>query len=374
MRVLHAVTAVTPDNAFGGPLRVAVNLCRELVSRGHDCSIVSLSYGFEGPPPSEVDGIPLRLFPARRVVPAAGFSGLSSLALATWAKKTIKDFDVVHVHLARDLVSLPIARMAQKSGVQTVLQTHGMVDPSQRLLAQVLDAVVTRKTLQSASAILFLTEHERRDLNLVAALQPARLHRLPNGAPRQAQTPRNQSRPQVLFLGRLHPRKRPEDFVRVAAALRTRGVDADFVIAGPDEGALGSTLALIGELGLDDRVSYAGGLTHEQGLSLMRESTVYLLPSVDEPFPMTVLEAMSLAVPVVITTSNGLAADVAQSGAGRAVPSDVALLSEAVIELLDPDANAIASKAALEISRTRFSMNLIVDQLEGIYCQVTATN
>jgi hypothetical protein len=71
MKVLHVVTLVSPDGAFGGPTRVAVNLCSALRDQGHDAVIAAGVNGFDEPPAS-LGGVPVHLFAARRVVPAFG--------------------------------------------------------------------------------------------------------------------------------------------------------------------------------------------------------------------------------------------------------------------------------------------------------------
>lgn len=48
MRVLHAVTLHSPTHAFGGPVRVALNLSHGLRERGHEARLVTLGDGFEG--------------------------------------------------------------------------------------------------------------------------------------------------------------------------------------------------------------------------------------------------------------------------------------------------------------------------------------
>src|SRR3954447_26921767 len=108
MRVLHMVTLVTPDGAFGGPVRVAVNHVRELRRRGHDAVLVAAATGFGGLLPDHVEDVPAQLFPARRVAPL-GFSGLAAPEMLWWVRRELPRTDVVHVHLARDLITLPVA-------------------------------------------------------------------------------------------------------------------------------------------------------------------------------------------------------------------------------------------------------------------------
>ena len=63
----------------------------------------------------------------------------------------------------------------------------------------------------------------------------------------------------------------------------------------------------------------------------MAAAYAYVLPSVDEPFPMTVLEAMAAGKPVIVTDSNGLAGAVRDYGAGIVVPGDSA---QALVEAM----------------------------------------
>ncbi|QES59141.1 glycosyl transferase [Streptomyces venezuelae] len=366
MKVLHAVTLHSPSHAFGGPVRVALNLAKGLRARGHEARLLALGEGFD-PWPTSVEGVPARLFPARRLLPL-GFSGMTSPALLASAGRLVRDADVVHVHLARDLVTLPVALAALRAGKPLVLQTHGMVDPSEKLLAKVLDAVAVRRLLRGADAVLYLTPHERAGLDAVVGAPPlAQAVRLVNGTPAQEERPPLSGPPRILYSARLQSRKRPVDFVDAAPAVLAAHPDAHFVVAGPDEGELAAVRARIGALGLTDRFTVPGALSSAQVLAELRRAHVYVLPSVDEPFPMSVLEALSVGVPTVVTHSNGLARDIGRTGAGRAVDPGPGGVSAAVLELLDPAANDEASRSARKLAAGSFSMDAVLDTLLPVY-------
>lgn len=57
MKILHIVTLHTPDHAFGGPTRVALNLSKVQRAAGDDARIMALGDGFEGPLPREIEGV-----------------------------------------------------------------------------------------------------------------------------------------------------------------------------------------------------------------------------------------------------------------------------------------------------------------------------
>lgn len=368
MRVLHAVTLHSPSHAFGGPVRVALNLTKGLRARGHEARLLALGEGFPDPWPTDVEGVPAKLFPARRLLPL-GFSGMTSPALLASAGRLVGDADVVHVHLARDLVTLPVALAALRAGKPLVLQTHGMVDPSEKLLAKVLDAVAVRRLLRRADAVLYLTPHERAGLDAVVGGAPLdRAVRLVNGTPAQSEErPVPSGPPRILYAARLQARKRPVDFVDAAPAVLAAHPDAHFVVAGPDEGELACVRARVTALGLTDRFTLPGALSSAQVLAELRRAHVYVLPSVDEPFPMSVLEALAVGVPPVVTHSNGLARDIAVWGAGRAVDPGPAGVASAVLSLLDPAANAAASAAARALAAESFSMDAVLDALLPVY-------
>lgn len=134
-----------------------------------------------------------------------------------------------------------MALLALASRTPLVVQTHGMIDPTEKKVAQLTDLLGVRKVLREADAVLHLTEMERVDVNDVAAPVPlTRTVRLVNGVRPQKRKPaRDPGRPPtVLFLARIQERKRPEDFVSAMPHVLARHPDARFVLAGPDTGAL----------------------------------------------------------------------------------------------------------------------------------------
>ncbi|MET8676366.1 glycosyltransferase [Streptomyces sp. NPDC004647] len=380
MKVLHVVTLHTPTNDFGGPTRVALNLSKGLRASGVDARIATLGDGFDGPLPTAVEGVPAFMFQARHVLPQFEVSGITSPALLARARELVRTADVVHVHLMRDLITLPFALIALQCGRPLVLQTHGMIDPTEKRVAKIVDALGLRRVLRKADAILHLTEMEREGVEAVVA--PARLtrtHRLVNGVELQERRPlREPGRPPtVLYCARVQARKRPEDFIAAIPTVLAKHPDARFVLAGPDTGSLaGAMLDLARGLGVADAVEYVGALGHAEVLEQLRRSDVYVLPSVVEPFAVSVLEAMSVGVPVVVTRTGGLSPDVDAAGAGRVVDSSPdrdngPLVGQAILELLDPAANEEASDAAWRLIRDRFSIDAVVDTLRGVYGGVT---
>ena len=366
MRILHLVTLVSPEGAFGGPVRVASNLAAEQRARGHEVMIAAGTTGYDVPP-TRLDGTALHSEPLRRVAPG-GFSGLASTRLSRWVDRAVRGADVVHAHLARDLVTLPGARSAARHGTPYVVQPHGMVMPSDSPLAPVLDTALTRSVLRSAGAVLHLTPVERAGLLEVAGTDLPFVE-LPNGVPTAPVAPLP-PQVEVLYCARLHARKRPLFFVETATRLLGEGVDARFTLVGPDEGEGPAVQAAIDAFG-DPRITWEGPLEPALTLARMARASLFVLPSVDEPYPMAVLEALSVGRGVVITDTCGLAPIIGASGAGVVADASSESLTAAVRGLLASDLAAVGA-IARATAEEQFSMTAVGDRLEAVYASIRA--
>ncbi|MFI1965364.1 glycosyltransferase [Streptomyces pathocidini] len=380
MKVLHVVTLHTPDNAFGGPTRVALNLSKSLRDKGIRAALVALGDGFapHEPLPTRVEGVPARLHRARHALPRYEVSGITSVRLLAGARRLVAAADVVHVHLMRDLVTLPVALAALARRRPLVVQTHGMIDPTEKRPARIVDALGVRRVLREADAVLTLTEGERRNVDAVAGRPGLVRHaRLVNGVRLQEHRPRTaDGPPTILYLARVQEGKRPQDFVAAMPTVLAEHPDARFVLAGPDTGALAGTLARARALGVDGSLAAVGPLDSGQVMEQLRRADVYVLPSIQDAFSVSVLEALSVGTPVVVTRTTGLAPDVERAGAGRVVDSregdagNGPRIGRAVLELLDPAAHAEASAAAHRLVREEFTLDAVTDTLRGVYEQV----
>lgn len=366
MRVLAVVTLVSPHGEYGGPLRVALNQLAALRDLGHDVVLAGAARGYDAIP-TDIDGIPARLFPARTLIPGVGFAGVGSPALLRALRRHVDEFDVVHVHAARDLVTLPAARIARSRAVATVLQTHGMIDESTNPLAIPLDAVLTRPALAGARTVTYLTERERASLETIGRGR-ARLVELPNGVP-TAPTAAPLG-PELLYLARLAPRKRPVQFVEAAARLAPEFPEARFRLVGPDEGEGDAVRAAIEASGHPERIRWEGALEPARTGERMRRASGYVLPAVDEPYPMSVLEAMSAGLPVVVTDSCGLAPAVRDAGAGFVTDGGLEPLVTAMRRLLaDPADARLRGERGRDLTRERFTMPAIAERLVELYAR-----
>ena len=138
----------------------------------------------------------------------------------------------------------------------------------------------------------------------------------------------------ILTVARLHPVKGLDFLIDAYAILAERGTDfrARIVGDGPEREALERRIR---EKGLGERVRLEGGLDREEIRAFLRRSEIFALSSHSEGLPMSVLEAMSAALPVAATRITGIPELVGEGETGFLVPpGDAAALADRLERLL----------------------------------------
>lgn len=145
------------------------------------------------------------------------------------------------------------------------------------------------------------------------------------------------ARPQVRVCGAgtLDLRKGPDLFVRVAAEMCARSeLEFTFTWIGGDLKApfAREVRAIANELGIADRVSFTGQVADP--LTMLANLDLFLLTSREDPFPLVMLEAAALGLPIVCFDATGGAPSFVEDDAGAVVAHlDVEAMAQSAIEL-----------------------------------------
>ena len=196
----------------------------------------------------------------------------------------------------------------------------------------------------------------------VRALAPAEAKRRQLGLGKQD--------PVVCFAGMLIPAKGVLDLARAAPVVLARHPGAKFLVAGPDGGQLPELRHELHRAGVARAFRILG--YRPDVLEIMSCSDVLALPSVADSFPLAVLEAMAVGLPVVATRSGGAAELIIDGATGVLVPvGEPAALGAAIAELLaDPDKRrAMGERAALR-ARTFFTRARFVRNFEKLFAEL----
>lgn len=365
MRILHIAPYFARDAAYGGPITVAMTQVRQLAAAGHD---VELWMGWDGiaePPP--LGRVTCRLFPARVWSPRIGFATLSSLPLLRAVKRDARKFDAVHIHVARDLLTLPAIRLTISSGAFLVAQPHGMIARKSGLAARLIDRAITVPWLQGVQRLIALSTRESEGLADLTNTPAQVLHNtvdLPAGSARRDG---EEDGLVVVFLGRLHPRKRVM-LLAEAARLLLPQFNFRVEIYGPDEGDATALNSFIEQQELHDRIRYNGAVEYSERQAILEKASIFAFPSQNEPWGMSLAEAMAAGLPCVGTPGSDLAIDASRTHAaiiGGDTPEQFAHALASL--LLSADLRRSVGDAARHYAKTRFVSDGLEAALLRIY-------
>jgi len=172
--------------------------------------------------------------------------------------------------------------------------------------------------------------------------------------------------PIVGTVARLAPQKDQRRIVEAAPIVLERHPGARFVVVG--DGELRSDLERrVRDAGLETRFTFTG--ERRDVPDLLASFDVYVLPSLYEGLPHSLLEAMAAGVPVVTTATGGSEEAVEHERTGLLVPlRDPHALAAAIIRLLDDPAaaRAMAERGQRRVHE-RYSTERLVEQAKALY-------
>jgi L-malate glycosyltransferase len=164
--------------------------------------------------------------------------------------------------------------------------------------------------------------------------------------------------------------KRTVDVVRVFAKVNEKVPSVLMMVGdGPDRGR---TEEEARALGVADRVVFMGRI--ENVAPMLAGADLFLLPSKEESFGLSALEAMASGVPVVASTTGGIPELVTHGETGYLSPvGDVeGMARDAVRILTDPAEWGRLSTNAAADARARFNEDTIISQYERVYGEAIA--
>ena len=173
-----------------------------------------------------------------------------------------------------------------------------------------------------------------------------------------------------LFLGRMENRKGPLRAVQALHALpdslRQR---AHLVLAG--DGDVESVRQEVSRLGLDRYTTVMNWVNPEQRNNLLASADVFVLPSLNEGLPMSILEAMSWGLPVIASPVGGIPEVVQDGYNGLLVPpTDISALADAMQKLMEDETLRLQMGARARASVEHLDIRLYWEKLYDIYHSV----
>jgi glycosyltransferase involved in cell wall biosynthesis len=340
MKILHVIRTLDP--AWGGPVEGLKSIAAQAEVTGHEVEVVCLDA------PNEAWLKPLELS-VHAIGPAKGRNFGYSRRLDTWLASNIGRYDVVVANGIWMYFSYAVRRAALRAKVPYFVFTHGALDPwfrrkypLKQIKKQIYWSLFEHKVLRDAAAVLFTTAEEKQLSH--RAFWPYRCNSRVVGygigdpcsstarsfersEARQmlkSALPNLGDRKYLLFLARVHEKKGIDLLLQAIAMNNQKYQEHAFVIAGPGDKAYFAELKILGkQLGLDQQLIWAGPLYGEMKWAAFREAEAYILPSHQENFGISVVEAMAYSLPVLITNKVNIWREIVAERGGFADDDDV---------------------------------------------------
>ncbi|MEA5553514.1 glycosyltransferase [Anabaena cylindrica UHCC 0172] len=385
MKVLHIIPSVSPK--LGGPTQVVLNLVRALRSEGVDVEIATtndddgllLDVPLSGC--VEYRGLPVWFFP-----PAARIKAfLPSPVFTQWLWKNIKNYDVLDNHYLFSYLPSCAAVFAQWQRVPYTVRTMGQLTPwalaQSKLKKQVYSYLIEKRNLNNAAAIHCTSVGEMEDA-IAFGVKPPKIV-LPLGvnsptligdAKSQLQYRYNvaQEVPIILFLSRLHYKKRPELLIQTLGELRKQEQNFHLLIAGSGEDTYVQSLQkMVASVNITNQTSFVGFVSGYEKDLLLQGADLFVLPTYSENFGIALAEAMVSGLPIITTPGVQIAPEIEEAEAGIIVEGEIESLKSAIAHLLNnPQLREQMGQNGRLLALQRYSWQTVAKQLASAYQDV----
>ncbi len=175
--------------------------------------------------------------------------------------------------------------------------------------------------------------------------------------------------PVIGAVARLHPVKGHSVLLRSFVGVKRQFPKAALLIVGDGEERAGLS-ALAQELGIDDSVVFLG--SRRDIPELLAAMDIVVLPSFEEGLPLSLLEAMAAAKPIVATDVGAVSTVIRDNQTGLLVPPrDAGAITGALIRMLsDVKLQRALSTAAQALAVDRYSLDRTAEAYQGIYASL----
>lgn len=354
--------------SVGGAERLILGLAQHLNRERFDVHVCGLSVlrGNALQPAFEQIGVPVYVPSSER------FYDVNTIrAVAKYVRA--HNIDVIHTHLTHSDVVGRIVGMITRRPVVSTMHNEPRDYNQQRRDRSTLQ----RLTARHLATYLIAVSPSIREMYIREwDIAPDKIKTIRNAVPMDeylalGAEPQHAATDAMVItnIGRLNPQKAQHLLIDAAKLVLQQRPDARFMIVG--QGRLEQELQFHAQaLGIADRVLFTG-VRHDIP-AILEDTDIFVLSSLWEGLPVTAVEAMAAARPVVLTDVGGNRDLVEHGTHGYIVPpGDVPALAEHLLLLMNNDAQRkTMGRAAREQVRTAFSMETFVRQHEQLYAMM----
>jgi len=329
LKILRVAPDIYPHMVGGFGIHIH-EMSKEQVRLGNDVTVYTASEGVESAYRT-ADGYDVHNF--KPLIKVLGNSIMPSMLFDLLNEQS--DYDIVHAH-SHLFFSTNLSAVARKLGsTPLVITNHGLnSQTAPKWFQNLYTATGARLTFAAADKILCYTETEKQEL-VDLGIKSEKIEVIHNGIDTDLFVPAREScfdKQNLLWVGRYAKGKGLDYLIDAFSILKKRHPDITLTMVGtgPDKDNITQKIR---DLNLESNIIMKDFVPNSEIVDMYQNSSVFVLPSLEEGVPRTILEAMACGIPVVCSRLPQLVDIV--DGCGMLVPvKDAQALADSVSKVL----------------------------------------
>lgn len=385
-KVLQVSPAYFPATSIGGPIFTNLTFTKALEDLGNHVEVVATTQGLNesqiaqmhlGEPDQSDFSYPIWRFRYW------GYSHFTfSPGLFFWLVKHTKRFDLIVLQAVWNFPIWIAYLCCLMYGKPFIVIPHGSLYPEtvglkSSLIKRLFLFLYVKKMLKNAVHVLFSTKDEKEKVAnfLQISMNGAVLPNIVDMRPFQTLPARGTFRkknhikhdtPLLVHYGRVSPKKGIQFVLDCLPKLIKEYPSIRYMIAGGEDLEYAMELRrIIQKNSIQEHVIFLGLLSQDEGVMLLRDSDIFILPSLSENFGMSVVEAMLCETATIISDQVGIAAEMREADCAKVVDIRTGQLGSVIRELLnDKKLRTHMGVAAARFVQENYTAEVVKDKLK----------
>lgn len=301
------LTALTSHSA-GGLFFTITSLCKELLKQGVDVSVLGFDDFNSASDRHEFGNVKVAAYHV------TSLPLLSTLGYSSDIHQILENLhpDIIHLQGIWMYHSYAALKYRKKHPeTRLIIEPHGMLDPwavkNSFWKKKIVGHLFEYENLHKADCIHALCRSELESVRKFGLQNPVAI--IPNGITIPTSFIRQDKKPgkkTLLYIGRIHPKKGLAQLIEAFALLKKESPfllnQWELRIAGWDQNNHRDELEImVDKFGLRSIISFIGPVIGKQKENELINADAFILPSFSEGLPMSILEAWSYSLPVIMT-------------------------------------------------------------------------